>query len=134
MTANRPSSVPKVASSKRHFMLAPSGPGGSIQYACTNSAGGEPSTLSVPDSSQHSARCAISVRPIASSGTPSARHSVPFAVHTAGGDRSEEHTSELQSQSNLVCRLLLEKKKKKTIPTPIKISTRTHAALHIWSH
>src|SRR2546430_12232961 len=31
----------------------------------------------------------------------------------AGGGRSEEHTSELQSQSNLVCRLLLEKKKKK---------------------
>src|SRR5438270_8768099 len=33
--------------------------------------------------------------------------------------RSEEHTSELQSQSNLVCRLLLEKKKKKKM----KIST-----------
>src|SRR5688572_2318648 len=31
----------------------------------------------------------------------------------AEGVRSEEHTSELQSQSNLVCRLLLEKKKKK---------------------
>src|SRR5688572_33508170 len=31
--------------------------------------------------------------------------------------RSEEHTSELQSQSNLVCRLLLEKKKKKTTRT-----------------
>src|SRR2546430_8266071 len=31
----------------------------------------------------------------------------------ARDDRSEEHTSELQSQSNLVCRLLLEKKKKK---------------------
>src|SRR5688572_32193481 len=30
--------------------------------------------------------------------------------------RSEEHTSELQSQSNLVCRLLLEKKKKKIKP------------------
>src|SRR2546430_9314662 len=29
--------------------------------------------------------------------------------------RSEEHTSELQSQSNLVCRLLLEKKKKNTM-------------------
>src|SRR2546430_9966653 len=29
--------------------------------------------------------------------------------------RSEEHTSELQSQSNLVCRLLLEKKKKITV-------------------
>src|SRR2546427_6696890 len=34
-----------------------------------------------------------------------------------GADRSEEHTSELQSQSNLVCRLLLEKKKKKPIET-----------------
>src|SRR2546427_5171996 len=31
--------------------------------------------------------------------------------------RSEEHTSELQSQSNLVCRLLLEKKKKKSKTT-----------------
>src|SRR5205807_4737696 len=31
--------------------------------------------------------------------------------------RSEEHTSELQSPCNLVCRLLLEKKKKKTTPT-----------------
>src|SRR5215211_7225035 len=30
--------------------------------------------------------------------------------------RSEEHTSELQSHSDLVCRLLLEKKKKKTLP------------------
>src|SRR5690606_40547090 len=32
-------------------------------------------------------------------------------------DRSEEHTSELQSRENLVCRLLLEKKKKKAINT-----------------
>src|SRR5690606_41756282 len=31
-----------------------------------------------------------------------------------GGRRSEEHTSELQSRENLVCRLLLEKKKKTT--------------------
>src|SRR2546430_12740568 len=30
-------------------------------------------------------------------------------------ERSEEHTSELQSQSNLVCRLLLEKKKKQSV-------------------
>src|SRR5438270_5098671 len=40
--------------------------------------------------------------------------------------RSEEHTSELQSQSNLVCRLLLEKKKKKSttssVLTPHKYS------------
>src|SRR3989475_2654068 len=33
-----------------------------------------------------------------------------------GAQRSEEHTSELQSQSNLVCRLLLEKKKKGSPP------------------
>src|SRR2546427_8825771 len=38
--------------------------------------------------------------------TPRPRPSSP------SGRRSEEHTSELQSQSNLVCRLLLEKKKK----------------------
>src|SRR6266478_9790969 len=34
--------------------------------------------------------------------------------------RSEEHTSELQSQSNLVCRLLLEKKKKKIRCTVVR--------------
>src|SRR5438034_4760264 len=34
--------------------------------------------------------------------------------------RSEEHTSELQSHSDLVCRLLLEKKKKATLATPIE--------------
>src|SRR6266478_8326478 len=37
--------------------------------------------------------------------------------------RSEEHTSELQSQSNLVCRLLLEKKKK-IIITELKTKTK----------
>src|SRR2546430_13238156 len=35
----------------------------------------------------------------------------PFDVSASNVPRSEEHTSELQSQSNLVCRLLLEKKK-----------------------
>src|SRR5689334_23648917 len=34
------------------------------------------------------------------------------AISTVAGRRSEEHTSELQSQFHLVCRLLLEKKKK----------------------
>src|SRR2546427_5512780 len=34
----------------------------------------------------------------------------------AAGGRSKEHTSELQSQSNLVCRLLLEKKKNRNDP------------------
>src|SRR2546427_3325905 len=42
--------------------------------------------------------------------------------------RSEEHTSELQSQSNLVCRLLLEKKKKTETHsiTNSDITNRTH--------
>src|SRR2546430_15375465 len=39
---------------------------------------------------------------------------LPDSAHPPARARSEEHTSELQSQSNLVCRLLLEKKKKKT--------------------
>src|SRR2546427_1701234 len=50
----------------------------------------------------------------------------PPHAHVAGANpRSEEHTSELQSQSNLVCRLLLEKKKKKKkkISTPIQGTT-----------
>src|SRR2546430_8936226 len=45
---------------------------------------------------------------------PRTRHlrlPAPGADRKAGCPRSEEHTSELQSQSNLVCRLLLEKKK-----------------------
>src|SRR2546427_1486698 len=43
------------------------------------------------------------------------------AEHARGSEqgRSEEHTSELQSQSNLVCRLLLEKKKIKTDKVPM---------------
>src|SRR2546426_5732639 len=38
---------------------------------------------------------------------------VPHDLDAGLGERSEEHTSELQSPCNLVCRLLLEKKKKK---------------------
>src|SRR5256886_9970740 len=47
--------------------------------------------------------------------TLKARRQIVFRYGEADGRvtrRSEEHTSELQSQSNLVCRLLLEKKKK----------------------
>src|SRR2546430_8170641 len=43
--------------------------------------------------------------------------------HHLPAPRSEEHTSELQSQSNLVCRLLLEKKKKKTCTLMFQIHT-----------
>src|SRR2546426_8491197 len=42
------------------------------------------------------------------------------------GIRSEEHTSELQSPCNLVCRLLLEKKKNKAIRTVL-------AVIAVWS-
>src|SRR5580692_10693274 len=47
---------------------------------------------------------------------------VPCGRERAAGRRSEEHTSELQSQSNLVCRLLLEKKKEKNIAWLITLS------------
>src|SRR5260370_14258316 len=52
---------------------------------------------------------------------------VPF-VFTLCLGRSEEHTSELQSHLNLVCRLLLEKKKTASQPNtthPIRVCTRT---------
>src|SRR2546430_9253399 len=43
-------------------------------------------------------------------------------VGADGDERSEEHTSELQSQSNIVCRLLLEKKKEITHDSHLLIS------------
>src|SRR2546427_6165846 len=52
-------------------------------------------------------------RPRSSTGSPWASEPSSGARCPTGSARSEEHTSELQSQSNLVCRLLLEKKKKK---------------------
>src|SRR5260370_25154769 len=65
--------------------------------------------------------------PPAESAAAAASHSKP--------DRSEEHTSELQSHLNLVCRLLLEKKKKtssgnsrSTAPAASTISKRQLAA------
>src|SRR2546422_4936641 len=47
-------------------------------------------------------------------------------LHVLGGtvDRSEEHTSELQSRLHLVCRLLLEKKKKKVMRSKIRVEHR----------
>src|SRR4051812_49973644 len=53
------------------------------------------------------------------------------ARHVEVQHRSEEHTSELQSHVNLVCRLLLEKKKRTTRPptrSRISLSPRTNAA------
>src|SRR5256885_10569580 len=54
---------------------------------------------------------------------------VAHAVHVEGVDvRSEEHTSELQSPCNLVCRLLLEKKNKTSLytgPMLVRIQPRS---------
>src|SRR5690625_7085864 len=49
---------------------------------------------------------------------------------TSGSERSEEHTSELQSRGHLVCRLLLEKKKDNRKET----TTRLHKALAHAAH
>src|SRR3982750_4972532 len=48
--------------------------------------------------------------------------------HRVRLDRSEEHTSELQSRSDLVCRLLLEKKKKNTTINYKTRENESHAA------
>src|SRR2546430_4791971 len=60
------------------------------------------------------ARRAVQVQPPAGDAetVPQQDGERPGAAHARAETRSEEHTSELQSQSNLVCRLLLEKKKK----------------------
>src|SRR2546427_4590996 len=58
-------------------------------------------------------------------GGPPKAASEAFGLSTGpAAPRSEEHTSELQSQSNLVCRLLLEKKKKKKRKDDLRILTR----------
>src|SRR2546426_6200657 len=54
--------------------------------------------------------------------------------HLGAGVRSEEHTSELQSPCNLVCRLLLEKKKKKNtekIKEQVSTSIQFRTGIHI---
>src|SRR2546430_9783834 len=59
--------------------------------------------------SQEDAQSALKVGGLGDHVTP---HYPVYAARKWSGSRSEEHTSELQSQSNLVCRLLLEKKNK----------------------
>src|SRR2546427_9171458 len=59
---------------------------------------------------------------------PGARHDAArYRARAVLRSRSEEHTSELQSQSNLVCRLLLEKKKKKNEDPTLPRNTRYHS-------
>src|SRR5262249_57039821 len=49
-------------------------------------------------------------------------HKEPFHTMPDASERSEEHTSELQSLTNIVCRLLLEKKKSDTVSQQFLIS------------
>src|SRR3712207_5172277 len=51
-----------------------------------------------------------------------------------GENRSEEHTSELQSRQYLVCRLLLEKKKKKNTHLHYRLTNRSHTSLLFFVH
>src|SRR5688572_32656989 len=64
---------------------------------------------------------------------PPLRMSLPRPPDNLSLPRSEEHTSELQSQSNLVCRLLLEKKKQHNLTGTVDDvlhAARTHHLLH----
>src|SRR3712207_7987742 len=55
-------------------------------------------------------------------------------VSAAGSGRSEEHTSELQSRQYLVCRLLLEKKKKKSEKQTSELPSSTIIECHLLLH
>src|SRR2546427_7656976 len=71
----------------------------------------------IEDTNAPSGARLITAEAIAKSGAKTAWDAVRLTVpnvqlREVRGERSEEHTSELQSQSNLVCRLLLEKKNK----------------------
>src|SRR2546430_7662632 len=75
--------------------------------------------------------------PSGSCGSPSAWPLMPTNRST-WSYRSEEHTSELQSQSNLVCRLLLEKKKNtnhhRSHPKTNTVRTVNHCHASTFSH
>src|SRR3989442_7075939 len=71
-----------------------------------------PSPLA-PPLEHESQQCQLS-RPTCRGSVVFRRRSKTTLPRHVGRDRSEEHTSELQSRPHLVCRLLLEKKKKKS--------------------
>src|SRR5690625_6516621 len=61
------------------------------------------------------------------SGTWTDGPAIAYNVAVKGDERSEEHTSELQSRGHLVCRLLLEKKKKENDITFLQQDTAVRA-------
>src|SRR5207302_6094173 len=106
-----------------------------ILFLCTHTATTEIYPLSLHDALPIWRRCACpiegavvsrTIRPTTASSRTRGTKSmvrIPKRFHSSGTRgsvgtvRSEEHTSELQSRENLVCRLLLEKKKKKKTHT-----------------
>src|SRR5690349_24170869 len=76
----------------------------------------DPATTEMYTLSLHDAlpiSCAVNGRPVNTISWNLRRPIISIHVQSRGAQRSEEHTSELQSRRDLVCRLLLEKKKKK---------------------
>src|SRR5690606_39370057 len=85
-----------------------------MKYACTpqasmisSASANQPSPLAPSPPNDRSSIGSAS----SASAMPSAPSLVVRSCSSANDSRSEEHTSELQSRENLVCRLLLEKKK-----------------------
>src|SRR3712207_7398428 len=70
------------------------------------------SSMAISSATRSGLRCSGSAFPMMPIRTPEVL-AASQPAHTFGAQRSEEHTSELQSRQYLVCRLLLEKKKKK---------------------
>src|SRR5690606_41353911 len=98
---------------QRHLIMLDT----TIHYLCFLLIRSPPRCTLFPYTTLFRSWCGPSARPAAAADGPCSgrpRFSRRIAqAWTGPADRSEEHTSELQSRENLVCRLLLEKKKEK---------------------
>src|SRR5262245_62655995 len=91
-------------------------------------------SLSLHDALPISARAPAAARPAAAAARVRGRAAPRRAAHAQGPPRSEEHTSELQSLRHLVCRLLLEKKKRRQPSATRSHSRQTEASTPHTSH
>src|SRR5688572_32307507 len=98
-------------------------PGSILRFCCIAAAEVATSAIAAPDA------CAMFANWPTAFSAP-AMSPVSLTYSSAPASRSEEHTSELQSQSNLVCRLLLEKKKKKKQTNKTKKTCRYDKQQH----
>src|SRR5207237_5726710 len=104
-------SVPSRATRAGHALRAISGPT-AVGHASTSGASPPPAP-NRPSSRATSSPTRFIARAVPHPGKPRAAAPGRPGAPRPSSTRSEEHTSELQSHLNLVCRLLLEKKKKK---------------------